>query len=50
MANTPHGGVLKDLLTRDEPKHAQLAEEARTLPDLFLTEVSRWPWRGGAPQ
>ncbi|BEI81022.1 hypothetical protein CcaverHIS002_0201820 [Cutaneotrichosporon cavernicola] len=38
MANTPHGGVLKDLLTRDAPKHAQLAEEARSLPDLFLTE------------
>lgn len=40
MANTPHGGVLKDLLTRDAPKHDQLVEEARQLPDLFLTEVS----------
>lgn len=40
MANTPHGGVLKDLITRDAPKHTQLVEEARTLPDLYLTEVS----------
>ncbi|KAL1861594.1 hypothetical protein VTK73DRAFT_7002 [Phialemonium thermophilum] len=38
MANSPHGGVLKDLLARDAPRHAQLAEEAETLPSLLLTE------------
>lgn len=40
MANAPHGGVLKDLLTRDAPRHEKLVEEARTLKDIFLTEVS----------
>lgn len=40
MANAPHGGVLKDLLTRDAPQHEKLVEEARTLKDIFLTEVS----------
>lgn len=50
MANTPHGGSLKDLIARDAPKHAALVEEARTLKDIFLTEVgvgaaSRWAWR-----
>ena len=38
MANTPHGGVLKDLLARDLPRHAELAAEAETLPALVLTE------------
>lgn len=38
MANSPHGGVLKDLVARDEPISAQLKEEASTLPDLTLTE------------
>jgi sulfate adenylyltransferase len=38
MANPPHGGVLKDLLARDAPKHDQLAAEAETLPALVLTE------------
>ncbi|VDC07713.1 unnamed protein product [Peniophora sp. CBMAI 1063] len=38
MANTPHGGVLKDLLARDAHISAQLAEEALTLPDIILTE------------
>ncbi|KAH7108038.1 ATP-sulfurylase [Auriculariales sp. MPI-PUGE-AT-0066] len=38
MANTPHGGVLKDLLARDEPRQKELLEEASTLPDLVLTE------------
>ena len=38
MANTPHGGVLKDLLIRDAPKHDALVEEARGLKDIFLTE------------
>jgi sulfate adenylyltransferase len=40
MANAPHGGVLKDLLIRDAPQHEKLVEEARTLNDIFLTEVS----------
>lgn len=38
MANTPHGGVLKDLLARDAPRHVQLSEEAEKLPALPLTE------------
>jgi len=40
MANTPHGGALKDLLVRDAGSHEQLIEESRTLQDIFLTEVS----------
>lgn len=43
MANTPHGGVLKDLVARDAPRHAELKEEARHLQDIFLTEVSGAP-------
>ncbi|KAL0956382.1 hypothetical protein HGRIS_002529 [Hohenbuehelia grisea] len=38
MANIPHGGVLKDLVARDEHISEQLREEAETLPDLILTE------------
>ncbi|KAI9780485.1 MAG: Sulfate adenylyltransferase [Peltula sp. TS41687] len=38
MANPPHGGVLKDLLARDLPRHAELASEAEQLPALVLTE------------
>lgn len=38
MANTPHGGVLKDLLARDLPRHAELEAEAETLPSLLLSE------------
>ncbi|KAA1476042.1 sulfate adenylyltransferase [Dentipellis sp. KUC8613] len=38
MAITPHGGVLKDLLVRDEPIHEQLKEEAQKLADIILTE------------
>lgn len=38
MANTPHGGVLKDLVARDASISAQLREEAVSLPDIFLTE------------
>ncbi|KAI1339233.1 putative sulfate adenylyltransferase [Xylariaceae sp. FL0016] len=38
MANPPHGGVLKDLIARDLPRHAELAAEAETLPALTLTE------------
>ena len=38
MANTPHGGVLKDLLARDLPKHKDLEIEAEKLPAIVLTE------------
>lgn len=38
MANAPHGGILKDLLARDESIQPQLAEEAATLNDITLTE------------
>lgn len=38
MANAPHGGVLKDLISRDEPRQQQLLTEAATLPDIILTE------------
>lgn len=39
MANAPHGGVLKDLLVRDAALHDSLLQEARSLNDIFLTEV-----------
>jgi len=38
MANEPHGGVLKDLLARDSPRHDQLFAEAENLPAIVLTE------------
>jgi len=38
MANAPHGGVLKDLLARDAPRHDELAAEAEKLPSVTLTE------------
>ncbi|KAK2808201.1 Sulfate adenylyltransferase [Emmonsiellopsis sp. PD_5] len=38
MANNPHGGVLKDLLARDAPRHHELEAEAETLPAIVLTE------------
>ncbi|KAJ3472965.1 hypothetical protein NLI96_g13184 [Meripilus lineatus] len=38
MANTPHGGILKDLVARDEPLRENLKAEAKTLPDIILTE------------
>ncbi|KAK0510075.1 hypothetical protein JMJ35_007469 [Cladonia borealis] len=38
MANTPHGGVLKDLLARDLPQHKELEAEAEKLPAIVLTE------------
>ncbi|KIJ18947.1 hypothetical protein PAXINDRAFT_166861 [Paxillus involutus ATCC 200175] len=38
MANTPHGGILKDLVLRDESISGQLKEEARNLGDIVLTE------------
>ncbi|KAH9949575.1 ATP-sulfurylase [Amylocystis lapponica] len=38
MANTPHGGILKDLVARDEPLREKLRAEAAALPDIVLTE------------
>ncbi|KAH6688875.1 sulfate adenylyltransferase [Plectosphaerella plurivora] len=38
MANSPHGGVLKDLFVRDAPRHAELLAESDKLPSLTLTE------------
>ena len=38
MANTPHGGVLKDLVVRDAPRHDELVAEAENLPAIYLTE------------
>lgn len=38
MANPPHGGVLKDLLARDAPRHSELAAEAESLTAVVLTE------------
>lgn len=38
MANKPHGGVLKDLIARDAPRHAELEAEAEQLPAIVLTE------------
>ncbi|KZL81079.1 sulfate adenylyltransferase, partial [Colletotrichum incanum] len=38
MANSPHGGVLKDLFARDAPRHSELLAEADKLPSLVLTE------------
>ena len=38
MANDPHGGILKDLLARDAPRHEQLFAEAEGLPAIVLTE------------
>ncbi|KAJ1979596.1 Sulfate adenylyltransferase [Dimargaris xerosporica] len=38
MANTPHGGVLKDLIQRDSSRSDILRQEAETLPSVTLTE------------
>ncbi len=38
MANQPHGGVLKDLVARDAPRHRDLVDEAEHLPAVVLTE------------
>lgn len=38
MANPPHGGILKDLVARDAPRHGELEVEAATLPAILLTE------------
>ena len=46
MANEPHGGELKDLLSRDASLQEKLVEEARDLKDIFLTEVSSWSLLG----
>jgi len=38
MANSPHGGVLKDLRARDAPRNNELSAEAETLPAVVLNE------------
>jgi sulfate adenylyltransferase len=38
MANSPHGGTLKDLLARDLARHSELISEAGRLPAIVLTE------------
>ncbi|KAG8740808.1 Sulfate adenylyltransferase [Ceratobasidium sp. 414] len=38
MANTPHGGILKDLYLRDAPQQKELLAEADKLPGIVLTE------------
>lgn len=38
MANKPHGGVLKDLVARDAPRHDELQAESETLPAIVLTD------------
>ncbi|GAA6058912.1 hypothetical protein JCM10212_002864 [Sporobolomyces blumeae] len=38
MANSPHGGILKDLHVRDAPIRQQLIQESEQLADIRLTE------------
>ncbi|KAG1151535.1 hypothetical protein G6F37_001082 [Rhizopus arrhizus] len=38
MANTPHGGTLKDIYLRDAHKQKALWTEAQTLPSVVLTD------------
>lgn len=38
MANSPNGGVLKDLFARDLPRQAELSEEAEKYPAIVLTD------------
>ncbi|KAF2436589.1 sulfate adenylyltransferase [Tothia fuscella] len=38
MANPPHGGILKDLVSRDAPRRKALETEAGNLPAILLTE------------
>ncbi|KND00927.1 sulfate adenylyltransferase [Spizellomyces punctatus DAOM BR117] len=38
MANTPHGGSLKDLIARDLPRQAELLAEAEKLYSIVLNE------------
>ena len=36
--NSPHGGILKDLIARDKPRYLELYQESQTLPRLVLNE------------
>lgn len=38
MANSPHGGVLKDLFARDLPRQSELSDEAEKYPAMVLTD------------
>ncbi|CAG8651326.1 462_t:CDS:2 [Acaulospora colombiana] len=38
MANTPHGGFLKDAHARDAHKYNELLDESKTLPSIVLTD------------
>ncbi|CAG8602694.1 8387_t:CDS:2 [Diversispora eburnea] len=38
MANPPHGGILKDLILRDQDLHDALLEESENLPFIYLTD------------
>lgn len=38
MANSPHGGVLKDLFSRDRARRDELLAESEQLPALILSE------------
>ena len=38
MANSPHGGVLKDLHARDALKKEQLLTEVEKLPSIVLSD------------
>ncbi|KAH8171616.1 ATP-sulfurylase domain-containing protein [Sarocladium implicatum] len=38
MANSPHGGVLKDLFSRDRARRDELLAESENLPALVLSE------------
>ncbi|KAJ3052532.1 Sulfate adenylyltransferase [Rhizophlyctis rosea] len=38
MSNTPHGGILKDLIVRDAPRKDQLVAEAENLFSIVLNE------------
>jgi sulfate adenylyltransferase len=38
MANAPHGGVLKDLITRDAPIKQELLAQVNELPSLTISE------------
>ena len=38
MSNAPHGGILKDLVVRDQPIHDQLLLEVSTLESIVLTD------------
>jgi len=38
MASAPHGGILKDLLGRDQDIHHLLKEESLTLDDIILSD------------